>query len=124
VSEVLQAAPGTSRGISAYGIALLPVLPLFGLIPIYMKYMKEEQDEFQRQLFHQGILCAFLGTLVIVSVMGRLQNHSLLGRFKDFFRPYSVFPVFWWLQLEAGFVINAIQALRIRAQEKREKAAR
>jgi hypothetical protein len=106
----------------AYVVALLPVLPLFGLIPIYNKYMAEEQDEFQRHLFHQSILGAFLGTFILASVMGRLQDHDLIfHRHPDFFRPYSVFPVFWWLQLEAGYVVTVIQALRIRAQEKKEK---
>lgn len=111
-------------GLYAHAIALLPVLPLFGLIPIYNRYMSEERDEFQRQLFHQSVLWAFLGTFVIASVMGRLQDHNLIGRGPESFRPYSIFPVFWWLQLETMFAVNLIQALRMRAQEKQEKAAR
>jgi hypothetical protein len=110
-------------GALAYAIALLPVLPLFGLIPIYNKYMAEEQDEFQRHLFQQSTLWAFLGTFIVASVIGRLQEHALiLHRSPDFFRPYSVFPVFWWLQIEAVFVVQFIQGMRVHRQEKREKA--
>ena len=107
-------------GILAYTVVLLPVLPLFGLIPIYKKYMTEEQDEFQRHLFHQSILWALFGTLIIASVMGRLQDHALIGH-TEFFRSYSVFPVFWWLQFEAVFLVNAVQGFRVYAQEKRDR---
>jgi hypothetical protein len=109
-------------GVLAYAVALFPVLPLFGLIPIYNMYMEEEPDEFQRHLFQQSILLALLGTLIISSVMGRLQEHALIfHRHPNFFRPYSVFPVFYWLQLEAVFLVNAVQAVRISAQEKTEQ---
>jgi hypothetical protein len=121
-SVLLFGANDPPAGILAYVIALLPVLPLFGLIPIYNKYMSEEQDEFQRHIFQQSILGAFLGTLIIASVMGRLQDHALIfHRRPDFFRPYSVFPVFWWLQFEAGFIVNAVQAFRVHRQEKKDK---
>jgi hypothetical protein len=108
-------------GALAYAIALLPVLPIFGLVPIYNKYMAEEQDEFQRHLFHQSILVAFFGTYVIASVMSRLQDHALISqRASDLFRHF-VFYIFLWLQFEAFYVAAAIQDLRIRAHEKKEK---
>jgi hypothetical protein len=121
-SAVLFDGNDAPTGALAYAVALLPVLPLFGLIPIYNKYMAEEQDEFQRHLFHQSILWALLGTLIVSSAMGRLQDHALIfRRHPGFFRPYSVFPVFWWLQIEAVFLVNAVQAIRIQAQEKLER---
>jgi hypothetical protein len=123
VSAFLFDGANPPTGLLAYAVALLPVLPLFGLIPIYNKYMKEEQDEFQRHLFRQSTLWSFLGTFVIASVMGRLQDHALIFKpHTDFFRPYSVFPVFWCLQIEAVLIVNAVQAIRVQRQEKREKS--
>jgi hypothetical protein len=108
-------------GISAWMGALLPVLPVFGLVPIYRLYMAEEKDEFQRHLFHQSILLAMFGTLLIASVVGRLQDHMLIfSHHPEFFRPYSVFPLFWWLQLQTVFLVQAIHAMR----EMRENVAR
>ena len=117
---------------------LLPVLPLFGLIAIYNKYMAEEQDEFQRHLFHQSILIAFFGTFVFASVTGRLQDHALISqRVSHLSRPYSVFQIFNWsftdlnqpysfyfflfLQWEAFYIFMWLQARRVSEQEKKEK---
>lgn len=100
------------KGVLGYAIALLPVLPIFGLIPIYKKYMADERDEYQRHLFNQSILWAFLGTLIVVCGAERLEDDALiLHNHVNFFR--SPVWVFYFLQLEAGFVVKAIQAARL-----------
>jgi len=109
-------------GILAFAVALLPVLPVFGLIWVYNRYMQEEQDEFQRHLFHQSILWALMGTFIIASALGRLEDYSLIfHRHPGYFHISSIFPLFWWLQLEASLLVNAIQAARISAQEKQNQ---
>jgi hypothetical protein len=126
-------------GALAYTVSLLPVLPLFGFVPIYNKYMAEEQDEFQRHLYHQSILFAFFGAFIVTSAMGHLQDHALISlrashlrRPYSFFNismwlnseafsPYSVVYIFLFLQFEAVRVLSLLQTHRIRAQEKREE---
>jgi hypothetical protein len=104
-----------AKGILAYALALLPVLPIFGLIPIYNKYMEEEQDEFQRHLFHQSVLWAFLGTLIVACAIGQLKDYALLfSRSSDLFPPYMLVLLFYFLQIEAGYVIAAIHAARLK----------
>jgi hypothetical protein len=111
----------TPTGVFAYAVALLPVLPIFGLIWVYARYMAEEQDEFQRHLFHQSIAWTLLGILIIASALGRLQARALIFRHHpNFFQITSIFPLFWWLQLEAVLIVNAVQAFRVQRQEKRE----
>jgi hypothetical protein len=101
------------QGVFAYAVALLPVLPIFGLIPIYSKYMAEEQDEFQRHLFNQSVLWAFLGTLVSVCAIEQLDDYApIFHRHADLFRHFSAVWAFYFLLLEAGFMTKAIQAAR------------
>jgi hypothetical protein len=126
----------------AYAVALLPVLPLFGFVAIYNKYMAEEQDEFQRHLFHQSIVFALFGAFIFASVIGHLQDHALISQrasrlhhpysffhvfswlFSEPFSPYSVFYIFLFLQFEAVRILSLFQLLGIRAQEKKEKKDR
>lgn len=106
------------QGLPTYAIALLPVLPIFGLIPIYNKYMAEEQDEFQRHLFNQSILWAALGTLMAVCAMERIDDYALIiHRHFNLFRLFSPVLIFYFLQLEAGFVIKAIHAARMKRNQ-------
>lgn len=105
------------KGILAYALALLPVLPIFGLIPIYNKYMAEEQDEFQRHLFHQSVLWAFLGTLIVACAMGQLHDYALFPRSSEIFPPYMLVLLFYFLQMEAGYVIAAIHAARLKRNQ-------
>lgn len=51
----------------AMGLALIPSLPLVAIIAIVGLYLKEEKDEFQRELFIQTLLWATAGTLAISS---------------------------------------------------------
>jgi ABC-type Na+ efflux pump permease subunit len=89
-----------AKGVLAYAVVLLPVLLIFGLIPIYNRYMAEEQDEFQRHLFTQSILWAFLGTLIVVCAVQRLEDYALIfHRHGDFFPFSSAVWVFYFLQL-------------------------
>jgi hypothetical protein len=106
------------KGVLAYAIALLPVLPIFCLIWIYNRYMAEEQDEFQRHLFNQSILWAFLGTLIFFCAIWQLEERALIPfRPRDRFPSYWVVMLFYFLQLEAGFVIQAIQAARLKRNQ-------
>ncbi len=107
-----------AKGALAYAIALLPVLPISALIPIYNKYMAEEQDEFQRHLFNQSILWALLGILIVVCAVEQLEGNALIShRLLVLFRPDSFVLLFYFLQLEAGFVIKAIHTSRLKRNQ-------
>jgi hypothetical protein len=108
-------------GIPAFAVALVPVLPIFGLIWVYKRYMQEEQDEFQRHQIHRSILWAFFGTLVIATAIGRLENHSLiLHRHTDFFNNFGIFFLYWWLQSKLGFLFTFIPLTRISRQQEKQ----
>lgn len=114
-SRMLLGSNTPPTGVLAYAVALLPVLPLFSLIWVYSRYMAEEQDEFERHLFVQSILWAFLGTFIVVCAMERLEDYALIiHRQVGLFRLFSPVWVFYFFQIEAGFVIKAIQGARMK----------
>jgi hypothetical protein len=105
-------------GVLAYAIAITPVLPIFGLIWIYNRYMAEEQDEYERHLLNQSILWAFLGTLIVVCAMERFEDYSLvIHRHVNVFHHFSAVWAFLFLQFEARLVIKMIQGARLKRNQ-------
>jgi len=61
-------------GILAYALAVLPALPLIGLLAIFGLYLAEEKDEFQRFIGVQSMLWGIGGTLAVTTVWGFLES--------------------------------------------------
>lgn len=72
----------------AYLLAVLPALGIVGQIVAVGLYLREEKDEFQRNLFIQ---CMLWGLLAVTSVSGMLESYTHLVHLQ----PIWIFPIFW-----------------------------
>jgi nitric oxide reductase large subunit len=79
-------------GAVAYLLAILPAIPIIGTIVIVGLYLAEEQDEFQRTLLIQSMLCALAAVMAITTVWGFLEAFTNIPHLQ----PYLVFPLFWF----------------------------
>lgn len=105
-------------GMLAYAIAIAPVLPIFGLIWIYNRYMGEQHDEYERHSLNQSILWAFMGTLIVVCAMERLEDYWLvIHRHVNLLHHFSAIWVFLFFLFEARCVIRVIQGARLKRNQ-------
>ena len=75
----------------AYLLAVLPALGIIGQIVAVGLYLRDEKDEFQRNLFVQCILWGLGGLLAVTSVWGTLESYTHVQHLQ----PMWVFPIFW-----------------------------
>jgi len=78
-------------GALLYALAILPAVPIVGVIVVFGLYLAEEKDEFQRNLIVQSMLWAIGGILALTSVWGFLQMFTRIPHFQ----PFLAFPLFW-----------------------------
>lgn len=78
-------------GLEAYGVALLPAIPVLGMIAIVGMYLADEQDEYQRTVLIQSMVWSMGLTLATLTVWGFLQDFANIMHFQ----PYLAFPLFW-----------------------------
>jgi len=78
-------------GVLAYVLAVLPALPILGMLVVIGLYLAEEKDEFVRNLQIQALLGGIGGTLAVVSVWGFLEDFARVPRLDLF----MVYPLFW-----------------------------
>ena len=57
-------------------LATLPALPIIGAVVTTARYMREEKDEFQRDVLVQALLGGVGATLVATTVWGFLENYA------------------------------------------------
>ena len=77
---------------AALGMAAIPSIPLVGIIVVNGLYLKEETDDFQRELFIKSLLWAAGGTLAVTSFW------SFVHLFAHFPPPDGFHPfVLFWL---------------------------
>jgi hypothetical protein len=79
-------------GVVAYMLAVLPALPIIGMLVVVGLYLAEEKDEFVRNMQIQALLGGIGGTLTVVSVWGFLENFTHVPRLDLFL----VYPLFWF----------------------------
>jgi hypothetical protein len=77
----------------AYGLALLPAVPVIGAIAIIGLYLADERDEYQRTVVVQSILWALGVTMAALTVWGFLEIFAGVPHFQT----YLAFPLFWVL---------------------------
>lgn len=80
-------------GIPAFSLAILPSLPVVGVVVIVGLYLAEEKDEFLRNLLIQSMIWSLGATLTVTTVWGFIElfvdvKHLPL---------YLIFPFFWFL---------------------------
>ena len=88
-------------------LALIPSIPIIAVIAIVGLYLKEETDEFQRDMLVQSLLWGMGCTLAATSVWGFLEMFSHAPHLPQFY----VFVIFWSF---VGFSGGAIR-LRYRS---------
>src|SRR5437764_9155904 len=75
---------GFIHGWLVYVFALLPCLPIFGLIYVMGLYLHEERDEFQRLLAVRSLLCATAVVLMVSAVSDFLRSYTTTGTLPEF----------------------------------------
>lgn len=74
----------------AWAVAIAPALPILAMIAIMGLYLKEEVDEFQRNVLIEAILWGFGLTMALTTVWGFLEFHAEAPALPSFW----VFPIF------------------------------
>ena len=90
------------QGVLAYGLAVLPALPIIGVVWTAMRLLVEETDEYMRMLFVRQNLFATGFCLTVMTVWEFLQNYDLVAPGNGGFG--AVF--FWFMGLGIGAVLN------------------
>ena len=81
------------HGLLAYAVALTPALPILWVIIATGRYLAEETDEFQRNLYVQCILGGIGGTLATTTTWGYLEDFARVPRL-DLVWVYAIFWLF------------------------------
>jgi hypothetical protein len=92
------------HGLLAYALAVLPALPIIGVIATIMRLLVEETDEYVRMLFVRQALFATGFCLTIMTVWEFLQNYDLVPPGNGGFG--AVF--FWFMGLGFGAIYNRL----------------
>ena len=74
-----------------YALAVLPAIPIIGVIVVVGLYLAEEKDEFQRNLLIQSMLWGLGGVLVFTSAWGSLETFVHIRHFN----PSWTYLLFW-----------------------------
>ena len=90
-------------GVLAYLLAILPALPIVGIIVVVGLYLAEEKDEFQRALLVQAMIWGIGATLSLTTAWGFLEVFQLVPHIEL----YLVFPLFCVL---TGFASGMLKA--------------
>jgi hypothetical protein len=92
------------QGLLAYSLAILPALPIVGVIWTIMRLLVEETDEYLRMLFIRQTLFATGFCLTIMTVWEFLQNYDVIAPGTHGFGATFV----WFVGLGLGAIFNRI----------------
>jgi hypothetical protein len=82
---------GHPHGVLAYLIAVLPALPIVGVVVSTGVYLGEEKDEFQRNLLVQALLGGTGGVLAATMAWGYMENFAHAPHVDLIW----IYPLFW-----------------------------
>jgi hypothetical protein len=92
-------------GVTRYAIALLPSIPLIGVIALVAQAISTETDEFQRAIWAEAVLWGTGTTMVATTVWGFLEMAGA---------PHV--PLYWVFPFLTGATLIALVGLRRRYQ--------
>ena len=95
---------GAISGPLAYGLAVLPALPVIGVFWAVMRLLAEEPDEYWRMLLVRQCLFATGFCLAIMTIWEFLQNFELVAPGNGGFGA----AFFWFAGLGVGAVYNKL----------------
>ncbi len=81
---------GGPEGWLRYPVAVLPALPIVGVIAAMGAFIAEQKDEYQRMVMVRQCLFAIGFTLVVTTIWGFLENYELAPHLPA----YSTFMLF------------------------------
>lgn len=84
--------------LAACAMAMLPALPVLGVIAVVGVYLTEEKDEYQRTVLVQSILWGMGAAMAVMTVWGFLEIFAGVPHFPT----YLAFPLFWVLVAAAS----------------------
>jgi hypothetical protein len=93
-------------------LALLPALPILGVIWTVMRLLVEETDEFWRMLFVRQTLIATGFCLTVMTIWEFLQNYDVVPQGQHGFGT----AFFWFMGLGLGAIWNGIDLRRQRSE--------
>jgi hypothetical protein len=91
------------NGVLAVGLAILPALPIIGVIWTIFRLLAEETDEYMRMLFIRQSLFATGFCLSVMTVWEFLQNYEVVSHDTHGFGTTFV----WFIGLGIGAMLNA-----------------
>lgn len=92
-----------SHGIAAIGLAILPALPVIGVIWTVFRLLVEETDEYMRMMFIRQTLFATGFCLSVMTVWEFLQNYEVVSH-----DTHGIGVTFvWFIGLGIGAIINS-----------------
>jgi hypothetical protein len=94
-------------GPPAYGVALLPALPIVGIFAAIGLYLVEEQDEYVRMLMVRQTLWASGFALSLATVWGFLESFELVGHVESYY-----VAVLWFGGLGLGACVDRLTVAR------------
>lgn len=87
-------------GVAAYALAMLPALPVIGVVWVIMRLIAEETDEYLRLLYVKENLFATGFCLTVMTVWEFLQNYDLVSNDNHGFGATFV----WFMGLGLGSI--------------------
>jgi hypothetical protein len=86
----------------AYLLAILPALPIIGILATAGFYLAEVKDEFQRTITIQSMLWSIGGTLAVTTVWGFLESFAEVRHLELIW----VFPIFCFFMIISGQLVK------------------
>ena len=92
-----------ATGVALWVLAILPVIPIIAVIVLFGRYLRDERDEFKRDVV---VRCLLWGTAGCVAV-DMLSNYLRIYGWKGDFPPFTSFWVFFLFMMAAKLSYRA-----------------
>lgn len=90
-------------GFSGGAIAILPALPIIAVFWIMWRYLREESDEYLRDMFTRQALVATAFVLSIATAWGFLENFGVVPHVYAYYA-----AIIWFAGLGVGSCVNRL----------------
>jgi hypothetical protein len=92
-----------ATGVLLWSLAVLPVVPLVGVIVLFGRYLRDERDEFKRDVVVRCLLWGMAGCLAVDLLSDYLRIYGWTGEFP----PFTSFWVFFVFMIAAKLSYRA-----------------
>jgi hypothetical protein len=92
-----------ATGMALWVLAVLPVIPIIAVIMLFGRYLRDERDEFKRDVVVRCLLWGTAGCLAV----DMLSNYLRIYGWKGDFPPFTSFWVFFLFMMVAKLSYRA-----------------